>query len=168
MDKRQETTFGNNPVTLLGTKVNVGDKAQDFTCLNAELKPVKLSDYDGKKKLISVVPSIDTGVCEFQTKEFNKKASEFDNTIIFTISCDLPFAQSRFCAAEGIDNLIVLSDHKDLDFGLKYGFVMEEFRLLNRGIVILDENNEVKYVEYVKENTNHPDYDKAIEALKSL
>ena len=98
----------------------------------------------------------------------NKKASEFDNTIIFTISCDLPFAQSRFCAAEGIDNLLVLSDHKDLDFGLKYGFVMEEFRLLNRGIVILDENNEVKYVEYVKENTNHPDYDKAIEALKSL
>ena len=156
MDKRQETTFANNPVTLLGTKVKVGDKAQDFTCLNAELKPVKLSDYDGKKKLISVVPSIDTGV------------SEFDNTIIFTISCDLPFAQSRFCAAEGIDNLIVLSDHKDLDFGLKYGFVMEEFRLLNRGIVILDENNEIKYVEYVKENTNHPDYDKAIEALKSL
>ena len=168
MDKRQETTFANNPVTLLGTKVNVGDKASDFTCLDAELKPVKLSDYDGKKKLISVVPSIDTGVCELQTKEFNKKASEFDNTIIFTISCDLPFAQSRFCAAEGIDNLIVLSDHKDLDFGLKYGFVMEEFRLLNRGIVILDENNEVKYVEYVKENTNHPDYDKAIEALKSL
>lgn len=136
--------------------------------LKRRIKTSKIIWLRWKEKLISVVPSIDTGVCEFQTKEFNKKASEFDNTIIFTISCDLPFAQSRFCAAEGIDNLLVLSDHKDLDFGLKYGFVMEEFRLLNRGIVILDENNEVKYVEYVKENTNHPDYDKAIEALKSL
>lgn len=136
--------------------------------LKRRIKTSKIIWLWWKEKLISVVPSIDTGVCEFQTKEFNKKASEFDNTILFTISCDLPFAQSRFCAAEGIDNLIVLSDHKDLDFGLKYGFVMEEFRLLNRGIVILDENNEVKYVEYVKENTNHPDYDKAIEALKSL
>ncbi len=168
MDKRQETTFFNNKITLLGHKVSVGEAAPEFTCLDAELNPVKLSDFDGKVKLISVVPSVDTGVCELQTIRFNKEAEKLDNTVILTISCDLPFALGRFCAAKDIKNAKVVSDHKDLSFGENYGFVIEEFRLLNRGIVVIDKDNKIAYVEYVSENTNHPDYDKALEEAKKL
>lgn len=169
MEKRTgAVTFAGGPITLLGEEVKVGDKAKDFTCLTDELKPYGLKDTKGKIVIISVVPSVDTGVCELQTKTFNERAAEIKDAVILTISCDLPFAQKRFCAANGIDAVKVLSDHKDLDFGMKYGFVMEELRLLARGIVVIDRDGTVKYVEYVKEVTNHPDYDKAIEAAKAL
>ncbi|WP_101772476.1 thiol peroxidase [Peptostreptococcus faecalis] len=168
MEKRSVTTFAGNPVTLLGKEIKVGDKAPDFTCLNADLSPFSLADVEGKVKLISVVPSVDTGVCELQTIRFNKEAAELKDTAIITISCDLPFAQARFCGAKDIENAIVVSDYKDTSFGVNYGFLMEEFRLLNRGIVVIDKDNVVRYVEYVSENTNHPDYDKALEAVKSL
>lgn len=168
MNKRSVTTFFNNPVTLLGNEVKVGDKAPAFTCLTGDLKPYTLEDSAGKVRLISVVPSVDTGVCELQTKRFNKEAGDLGNVAVITISCDLPFAQARFCGAQGIDNAVVVSDHKDTDFGLNYGFLMEEFRLLNRGIVVIDQNDVIQYVEYVNENTNHPDYDRAIEAAKAL
>ena len=168
MEKRQVTTFAGNPVTLLGKEIKVGDKAPEFVCLKADLSPYSLKDSEGKVRLISVVPSVDTGVCELQTKRFNKEAAALGNVEVITISEDLPFALGRFCAAEGIENAVVVSDHKDLSFGLNYGFVMEEFRLLNRGIVVIDKDGVVKYVEYVKENTNHPDYDKAIAAAKEL
>ena len=168
MEKRSVTTFAGNPITLLGKEVKVGDKSPEFTAIKGDLSPFTLKDVEGKVKLISVVPSIDTGVCELQTIRFNKEASELKDTVIITISMDLPFAQARFCGAKGIENAIVVSDHKDASFGINYGFLMEEFRLLNRGIVVIDKDDVVRYVEYVTENTNHPDYDKAIAAVKSL
>lgn len=161
-------TFKGNPMTLIGDEVKVGDQAPDFSVLSTDLSEVKLSDYDGKKKLISVIPSIDTGVCSTQTKTFNERAVDVDNTAVLTISNDLPFAQKRWTADEGLDNAITLSDHKDLSFGKNYGVVMDELRLLARSVFILDGNNKVVYTEYVPEGTDHPDYDKAIEALESI
>ena len=168
MEKRSVTTFAGNPVTLLGNEIKVGDKAPDFTCIKGDLSPFTLNDLDGKIKLISVVPSVDTGVCEVQTIRFNKEVAQLNDVAIITISCDLPFAQTRFCGDKGIDNSIVVSDYNGHSFGLGYGFLMEEFMLLNRGIVVIDKDNTVKYVEYVSENTEHPDYDKALEAVKEL
>ncbi len=161
-------TFGGNPLTLVGEMVKVGDKAKDFTVLGNDLAPHKLSDYNGKIRIISVVPSVDTGVCAAQTRRFNVEAAKLENVVILTISCDLPFALGRFCAAEGIDKVITLSDHKETDFGLKYGFLIEELRLLSRGIVVVDAHGIVRYVEYVKEVTTHPDYDAALEVARAL
>jgi thiol peroxidase len=162
------TTFKGTPLTLLGNMVKAGDNGPDFTVLANDLSPVKLSDYSGKVRILSVVPSVDTGVCAAQTRKFNVEAAALGDVVILTISMDLPFALGRFCAAEGIDKVKTLSDHKNADFGIKYGFLIEELRLLNRGIVVVDKAGVVQYVEYVKENTSHPDYDKAIEAAKKL
>jgi len=162
------TTFKGNPLTLLGDLVKAGDTARDFTVLANDLSPVKLSDYSGKVRILSIVPSVDTGVCAAQTRKFNVEAAALGDVVILTISMDLPFALGRFCAAEGIDKVKTLSDHKNADFGIKYGFLIEELRLLNRGIIVVDKAGTIQYVEYVKENTSHPDYDKAIEAAKKL
>jgi thiol peroxidase len=169
MEKRKDVvTMGGDPITLIGKEIKVGDKAPDFTALKNDLSPYSLKDAGEGVKIISVVPSLDTGVCELQTINFNETATELGNVTILTLSVDLPFAQGRFCSANSIDKVITLSDHKDLSFGMNYGFVIEELRLLSRGIVILDKDNMVKYVEYVKEVTDHPNYDKAIEELKKL
>ena len=157
-----------NPMTLLGPEIKIGDKAPDFTALTGDLKPYTLKDAGDKIKIISVVPSLDTGVCELQTIRFNEEAADLDNVVILTISVDLPYAQKRFCSSNNIDKVITLSDHKDLSFGLNYGFVIEELRLLSRGIIVLDKDNTVRYVEYVKEVSNHPDYDKALEETRKL
>lgn len=159
-------TMQGNPLTLVGPEMTVGSKAPDFTVLDAGLAPVKLSDAKGKKVIISVVPSIDTSVCASQTRKFNEEAAKLDNTVIYTISVDLPFALGRFCAAEGIDAVKVLSDHKDLSFSQQYGFLIEELRLLARGIVVVNENGIVDYVEYVPEVTDHPNYEAALAAIK--
>ena len=162
-------TFLNNPVTLLGKEVAVGDTAQNFTVLANDMSPVTLADSKGKVRLISVIPSIDTGVCSTQTRRFNEEASSLgDDVQILTISVDLPFAQARWCAAEGIENVQTLSDHRDLSFGEAYGVVMKEFRLLARSIFVIDQNDKVTYVEYVSEGTDHPNYENAIEAVKLL
>ncbi len=163
-----KVTFAGNPVTIVGNEIKVGDKAPDFTALNSKLEPVKLSDYDGKVKVIVVYPSIDTGVCAAQNRRFNVEANNLKDVVVLSVSVDLPFAQSRFCGAEGLDNIITLSDHKDLDFGAKYGFVIEELRLLTRGTVIVDKDGTVKYVEHVAEITTDPDYEKALEVAKAL
>lgn len=169
MEKRKDlVTMGGNPVTLMGKEIKVGDKAPDFTALKNDLSPYSLKDAGEGVKIISVVPSLDTGVCELQTINFNETATELGNVTILTLSVDLPFAQGRFCSANSIDKVVTLSDHKDLSFGMNYGFVIEELRLLSRGIVVLDKDNTVKYVEYVKEATDHPNYDKAIEEVKKL
>lgn len=169
MEKRKELiTMGGNSVTLIGNEIKVGDKAPDFTALKNDLSPYSLKDVGEGVKIISVVPSLDTGVCELQTINFNEKATELGGVTILTLSVDLPFAQGRFCSVNSIDKVITLSDHRDLDFGMNYGFVIEELRLLGRGIVIIDKDNIVRYIEYVKEVTNHPDYDKAIEEVKKL
>ncbi|MGV2927236.1 thiol peroxidase [Macrococcus capreoli] len=163
-----QVTFKNNPITLLGELVTVGTQAPNFSVLDTDLNVKTLADFEGKKKLISVIPSIDTGVCEQQTRKFNEAASNVENAVVITISADLPFAQKKWCAANGLENVVTLSDHKDLSFGTNYGVVMEELRLLARTVFVLNENNEVVYTEVVSEGTNHPDYDKALAALKSI
>lgn len=162
-----KVTFKNNPVTLLGKEVNVGDQAPEFTVLANDLSPVTLEDSKGKVRLISVVPSLDTGVCDAQTRKFNERAAELgDDVVVLTISVDLPFAQKRWCAAAGLENVQTLSDHRDLSFGEAYGVIMQELRLLARSVFVIDKEDKVTYVEYVQEGTNHPDYDEAIEAVK--
>lgn len=160
-------TFKEKPVTLVGDKVEVGEYAPDFTVLANDMSPVSLSDASGKVRLISVVPSIDTGVCSQQTRKFNEEAASLENVEVWTISCDLPFAQRRWCAAEGIENIRVLSDHKDLDFGKQFGLVMDEMRLLARSVIIVDSEGKVSYKEIVSEGTNHPDYEAAINAANN-
>lgn len=167
--EERKITFGGNPVTLKGKEVKVGDKAQDFTVINDSLQNVSLSDFEGKIKLISIFPSIDTSVCSMQTRKYNEEAAKFgDNVAFIALSADLPFALKRFCGAEGIDNLTPLSDHKNMGFGEKYGFMIDELRLLARGVVIIDSNNEIKYVEIVPEIGNEPNYEMAINKLKEL
>lgn len=160
-------TFINNAVTLVGTEVKVGDKAPDFTVLGNDLKPVSLSDSKGTVRIISVVPSLDTGVCDQQTRKFNTEAAKLDNVKVLTISVDLPFAQKRWCGASGLDNVITYSDHRDLSFGEAYGVVMKELRLLARAVFVINSNDEVVYAEYVSEGTNHPNYEAALEAAKA-
>ncbi|HLR53334.1 MAG TPA: thiol peroxidase [Pseudogracilibacillus sp.] len=159
-------TFNNDPVTLLGTEVKVGDKAPNFTVLGNDLSEKTLDDYKGKVKIISVVPSVDTGVCSQQTKRFNEEADKLDNVQILTISMDLPFAQGRWCSAEGVENLELLSDHRDADFGEKYGTLIKELRLNTRAVFVVDENDKVVHAEYVPEVTTYPDFDAALQAAK--
>ena len=156
-------------IELVGTEVKAGEAAPDFTVLSPELKEVKLSDYKGKVVVIAVFPSVDTGVCALQLARFNQEAASFgDDVQLLTISADLPFALGRYCADKGIKNALTASDHKELDFGTKYGFVIKELRLLSRGTVIVDKDGIIKYVEYVKEIGEHPDYEKALEVIKEL
>jgi thiol peroxidase len=160
-------SFGENVVTLLGELIKVGDIAPNFSAVDKGMKPVSLSDYKGKTVIISSFPSIDTGVCAAQTREFNKEAAGLsDNIVILSISKDLPFALGRFCGAEGIDKVQTLSDFQESDFGLKYGFLIKENKLLTRGVVVINPEGEVVYVEYVKNVFNEPDYSNAIEAAK--
>lgn len=160
-------TFKGNPVTLIGNEVKVGDQAPDFTVLATDLSKVTLADSNGKVRLISVIPSIDTGVCEQQTRKFNEEASKVNNVEIITISADLPFAQKRWCAGEGLENVKIYSDHREMSFGDAYGVHMKELRLLARSVFVVDSEGKVTYVEYVSEGTNHPDYEKAIEAARN-
>lgn len=160
-------TFKGKPVTLLGQEVKVGDTAPDFTVLANDLSPVTLADSKGKVRLISVVPSIDTGVCDAQTRRFNEEAAKLDNVQILTVSVDLPFAQKRWCASAGIDKVQTVSDHRDLSFGEAYGVAIQELRLLARAVFVVDSNDKVTYVEYVSEATDHPNYEAAVEAAKA-
>jgi thiol peroxidase len=161
--------FGGNPVELAGNEIKIGDKAPEFTVLDIGLKPVKLSDFNGKTKLISIFPSIDTSVCSIQNHKFNNEAGSYDDKVAFlAISIDLPFALKRFCGAEGINNLKTLSDHREVDFGNKYGFLIKDLRLLARGVVIIDQDDIIRYVEIVPEIGHEPNYDEALKVLKAL
>lgn len=159
-----QVTFNNDPVTLLGTEVKVGDDAPDFTVLSNDLQEVSLDDYKGKVKLLTTVPSLDTGVCSEETKRFNEEADKLNNVQILTVSMDLPFAQARWCGANDAKNLDTLSDHRDADLGKNYGVLMKELRLLARAVFVVDSSNKVTYVEYVDEVTNYPDFDAALAA----
>ena len=160
-------TFKGKEVTLLGSEVKVGDQAPNFTVLANDLSEVTLDNSKGYKRIISVVPSIDTGVCDAQTRRFNEEASKLDNVKILTVSVDLPFAQKRWCAANGIDNVETVSDHRETSFGEAYGVLIKELRLLARSVFVVDSNDKVTYVEYVSEVTDHPNYEAAIEAAKA-
>ena len=162
-------TFKGSPITLVGPELKAGDSAPDFVISKNLLEEASLSDYAGKIKLISVVPSLDTGVCDAQTRRFNSEAAELgDDVVILTISMDLPFAQARWCGASGIDRVITLSDYKSASFGEAYGVLIKEFRLDMRSIFVLDKNNTLTYVEYLNEMTEHPNYEAAVAAVKSL
>ncbi|CAH1206062.1 Thiol peroxidase [Paenibacillus allorhizoplanae] len=162
-------TLGGNPITLLGPEIKVGDQAPDFKVNKDLMTEVRLADYAGKVKLISVVPSVDTGTCDAQTRRFNVEADKLgDDVVILTISVDLPFAQSRFCGAAGIDKVVTLSDYKNRSFGQAYGVLIKEIQLDQRAIFIVDANDTVRYVEYLTEMSHHPDYEAALEALRAL
>lgn len=162
-------TFKGNPITLVGPELKAGDTAPNFVVSKNLLEDASLSDYAGKIKLISVVPSLDTGVCDAQTRRFNTEAAGLgDDVVILTISMDLPFAQARWCGAAGIDRVVTLSDHKDASFGQAYGVLIKEFRLDMRSIFVIDKNDTVAYVEYLAEMAEHPNYEAAVTAVKEL
>jgi len=161
-------TFKGNPLTLVGGEVKVGATAPDFKVIDGGLAEVTLKSSAGKVRLISVVPSLDTPVCDQQTRKFNEEASKLPGKVaVLTVSLDLPFAQKRFCATAGIDKIQVLSDHRAKNFGEAYGVLIKELQLLTRAIFVVGADDKVKYVEYVKEVTSLPDYDKALNAAKT-
>ncbi len=161
--------LGGNPKKLGGTPVKVGDPAPDFTAIGPDSKTFKLSDLKGKVVIISSVPSLDTGVCDKETRRFNELASELgDDVRIVTVSVDLPPAQKRWCAAAGVKNILVVSDHKDLDFGTKYGVIMPEVRLLARCVFVVDREGIIRYIQLVPEIAQEPNYDEVLEATKKL
>ncbi|MFC1978160.1 thiol peroxidase [Chloroflexota bacterium] len=167
-ESKERVTFKGNWMTLVGPEIKVGDKASDFRLLATDMTEVSLSESRGKVRLLSVVTSLDTPVCDLQTQRFEEEASKLRDVVIYTISVDLPFAQSRYCGAHNIRNLRTLSDHREVSFGTAYGVLIKELRLLSRGVFIIDKNDTVRYVEYVKEVTQHPDYDNALEALRKV
>ncbi|WP_442852788.1 thiol peroxidase [Bacillus sp. UNC438CL73TsuS30] len=161
-------TLAGNPVTLIGPEIKVGDNAPDFEVLANDRSKVTLSDSNHMVRLISVVPSLDTAVCDQQTRRFNEEAAKLgENVVVLTISADLPFAQSRWCGAQGIKNVQTLSDHQSMSFGTAYGTYMKEHRLESRAVFVVDSQNIVTYVEYLSEVTNHPNYEAALIAVKT-
>ncbi|AUM94408.1 TPA: thiol peroxidase [Clostridium botulinum] len=160
-----EIKFMGNPITLEGNELKVGDMAPDFTAIDNNMKPVSLEDTKGVR-ILSVVPSLDTEVCDLETRTFNSKAAEIPNVTIYTISMDLPFAQARWCGAHGVDKVITLSDFKDRLVGKNYGTYIKELGLLTRAVFVIDSNNRITFVEYVPEVTSQPNFDKVLEAAK--
>jgi len=157
------------PVTLLGKGISVGDSAPNFKVVDDNFIPVTLEDYKGQAVLISVVPSLDTGICSLQTKHFNEKvASQFPSVVMLTISADLPFAQKRFCKAENIDKITTLSDSVWRDFGQKYGLIIKDMGLLTRTVFILDKSHNIIYKQLVSSLSTEPEYNSVIEKLKTL
>jgi thioredoxin-dependent peroxiredoxin len=169
MAQERSVNFKGNPITLVGPTLQVGDQAPDFAINKNLLEKASLKDFAGKIKLISVVPSIDTGVCDAQTRRFNQEASNFgENVVILTVSADLPFAQARWCGAADVDRVVMLSDYQENTFGKAYGVFIKEFHLDMRAIFVVDSNDKITYVEVLEEMTNHPNYDAAIAAVQAL
>lgn len=162
-------TIHGDPLTLVGKEVKVGEKAPDFAALDNELSPVEFSSFQGKVCVISVVPSLDTPVCDIQTRRFNEEAGKLgSDVVILTISMDLPFAQKRWCGAAGADKVTTLSDHRDASFGTSYGVLIKELRLLARAVFVVDRDGVVRYMQLVDEVTNEPDYKSALDAVNKL
>lgn len=158
---------GGKPITLIGKQLYVGDQAPNFKVVDQRFAPVNLTDFAGKTVLISVVPSLDTGVCSLQTKRFNEEVANLpEDIVMLTISNDLPFAQKRFCSTEGVDKLTVLSDSVWRDFGTKYGLLIKDMGLLSRAIYVIDDTGKISYKELVADISTHPDYELAINAVK--
>jgi thioredoxin-dependent peroxiredoxin len=169
MERKGLVTFQGNPLTLIGTTLSPGDAAPSFTVLDKDLTPVTLGDFSGKVKIVSTTPSLDTPVCNLQATTFNREAQSLSTDIVIVnISMDLPFAIARFCSAEGIDRIRTLSDHRAATFGLGYGILVEELRLLARSIFVIDKSDVIRYIEIVPEMTNEPNYNKALEEAKKV
>lgn len=168
-ERAAAVTVGGNPLTLVGNEIQMGNQAPDALLVNTEMKPVKLSDFRGKVVVISSVSSLDTEVCDMQTRRFNSEAANLgDDVVILTVSMDLPFAQMRWCGAAGVEQVITLSDHKEAAFGENFGLLIKESRLLARAVLVLDREGIVRYYQLVKEISEEPDYEAALEAVKSL
>lgn len=162
-------TFKGNPMTLLGPELKVGDAAPDFVVVDNGLTAASLSSYAGKIKIISAVPSLDTPVCDTETRRFNLEAASLPGDIVvLTVSLDLPFAQKRWCGAAGIDKVVTLSDYRDRSFGLGYGVLIKELLLLTRAVFVVDAANTIRYIQVVPEVTGEPDYAAAIAAASAL
>lgn len=162
-------TFKGKPVTLLGPEIRVGDPAPEFHVVDTSLSPVTLGDFRGKVKVISAVPSLDTPVCDVETRRFNQEAAGLGgNVVVLTVSLDLPFAQKRWCAASGVDRVKVLSDYQDRSFASAYGVLIRELKLLSRSIFVVDGKDVVRYVQHVPEIGREPDYAAVLSAVRGL
>jgi thiol peroxidase len=162
-------TLQGNAVTLLGPELKAGDKAPDFSLLKNDMSPATLGDYAGKVLVLSVVPSLDTPVCDTQTRKFNEKASALGgDVVVLTVSVDLPFAQARWCGAAGVDRVVTLSDHREAAFGAAYGLLIKGLRLLARAVLVVDRDGVIRYVQLVPEVATEPDYDAALAAAKNI
>jgi thiol peroxidase len=162
-------TMKGKPVTLIGPAIKVGQKAPDFEVVANDLSTVKFSSFAGKTCIIASVPSLDTSVCDMETRKFNEKAAQLGSDVVMlTISMDLPFAQKRWCGAAGIKNLQTLSDYRDASFGKAYGVLIKDLRLLARAVFVVDNKGIVRYVQIVPEIATEPDYDSALKAVQEL
>lgn len=162
-------TFKGNPMTLLGPALKVGDQAPDFSVVDTALAPVTLASHSGKILVISAVPSLDTPVCDTETRRFNQEAAGLpDNVVVLTVSLDLPFAQKRWCGAAGIDRVTTLSDYRERSFGQAYGVLIKELLLLARCIFVVDADGVIRYIQQVPEVTSEPDYAAVLAAVKAL
>src|ERR1700704_903705 len=166
MERTAATTMRGKPLTLLGPELKAGEKAPDFEVVNDGLQSVNLAGTGQGVRIFSVIPSLDTPVCDAQTKRFNEEAAKLPGIEIYTISMDLPFAQKRWCGAFGIDRIKMLSDHRTGSFGESYGTLIKELRIESRAIFVVDKDNKVTHAEYVKEVADHPDYEAALAAAK--
>ena len=168
-EKEAVVTMKGEPLTLAGKRVKVGDLAEDFEVVANDLSAVKFSSFRGKACLISSVPSLDTGVCDIQTRKFNEQAKALaDDVVVLTISMDLPFAQGRWCGAAEVENVQTLSDHRKAQFGNAFGVLIKELRLLARAVFVVNKDGIVRYIQIVDELTNEPDYEAALKAAKEL
>lgn len=167
MERPGATTLKGNPLTLVGPELKAGDDAPDFSVVDNGLKPVTLQDTAGKVRIFSVVPSLDTPVCDAQTKKFNEEAANLPGVEIYTVSMDLPFAQKRWCGQFDVNKVKMLSDHKDGSFGQNYGTLIKELRIESRAIFVVDPSNKVRHAEYVKEVADFPNYEAALAAARS-
>ena len=167
-ERKGLVTFKGDPLTLVGNEVKTGEKAPDFEVLTNDLSPIKLSSFSGKICIILSVPSLDTPVCDTMTRRFNEEAGGLTDTIVLTVSMDLPFAQKRWCGAAGIENVQTLSDHRDTSFGKAYGVLIKELRLLARAVFVIDKKGVLRYVKIVSEISNEPDYEQVIKIVKEL
>ena len=167
MERTGATTLKGNPMTVLGPELKVGDKAPDFKSIDDSLKPLDLAGTGNGVRIFSVVPSLDTPVCDMQTKRFNDEAGKLGAVTIYTVSMDLPFAQKRWCGAMGVDHVKMVSDHRDGSFGEAYGTMIKDLRIMSRAIFVVDKDNVIRHVEYVKEVGDHPNYEAALAAARS-
>jgi thiol peroxidase len=167
MERPGATTLRGEPKTLIGPELKPGDKAPDFDVVDNSLRPVTLAGTGDRVRIFSVVPSLDTPVCDAQTKRFNEEAAKLPGVDIFTVSMDLPFAQKRWCGAFGVDRVKMLSDHKDGSFGRQYGTLIKELRIESRAIFVVDRANTIKHAEYVKEVADFPNYESALAAARA-
>ncbi len=168
VERKGAVTMRGNPLTLVGPELRVGDPAPDFKVVGNDMKPVTLSDTAGKVRILTSVPSLDTAVCDAEVRRFNEEATKLPGVEVLTVSMDMPFAQKRWCAAAGVANVRTLSDYQKHSFGAAYGVLIEELQFEARAVFVLDKDNKVSYVEYVKEVTDYPNYDAAVAAAKKL